>query len=59
VSGVENVEISVLDPTIAEVRGGVGFCMKQGGILGFTLALCSNQVSFFLSSVKANILGDL
>jgi len=59
VSRVEDVEISVLNPTAIEVGRGVGFRIKQGGILGFTLASCSNQVSFFLGGAKTNVLSNL
>ena len=56
---MENVEISVFDPTAIKVGGGVGFRVKWGGILSFTLASCSNQMSFFLCGAKTNILGNL
>ena len=58
-SRVEDVEISVFDPTAIEVEGGVGFHIKWGGILGFTLASCSDQVSFFLGGAKTNVLSNL
>ena len=58
-SRVEDVEISVFDPTAIEVEGGVGFRIKWGGILGFTLASCSDQVSFFLGGAKTNVLSNL
>jgi len=58
VSGVEDVKISVLDPTAIEVGGGIGFCMKRGGVLGFTFALCPDQVSFLFYGVKADVLGN-
>jgi len=57
-SRVENIEIGIFNTATIEVGGGVGFRLKQGGILSFTFALGSNQVSFFLSSAKANILGN-
>jgi len=56
---VEDVEISIFDPTTIEIGGGVGFHQKRGGVLGFTFASSPNQVGFFLSGAKTDILGDL
>ena len=38
VSRVEDVKVSVLDPTAVEVGGGVSFGVERGGILSLTLA---------------------
>jgi len=54
---MKDVEVSIFDSTSIKVRGGVGFCLKQGGILLFILPSSSNQISIFLHRVKANILG--
>jgi len=59
VGRVEDIEISVFDPTTTEVGGGVGFHVKWGGIFGLTLTSCSDQVSFFLSGAKTDVLGNL
>jgi len=58
-SRVEDVKVGVLDSAAIKVGGGIGFCVKWGGILGFSLALSSDQVSFFFGGVKTNILGYL
>jgi len=55
---VEDIEVSVLDPMVTEVGRGVSFCIKWGGIFSFSFAPCSDQVSFFISGVKTNILGN-
>ena len=48
-SRVENVEVSILDPTAVEVGRGIGFGMKRGSILGVT-ALSIYQVFTQLST---------
>ena len=35
---MEDVEVSVFDPTAIEIGRGVGLSIKRGGILSFTLA---------------------
>jgi len=57
VSGVEYIEVSVFDSLVIKVGGGIGFHLKQGGILGFTLASSPNQVSFFFSGMKTDVFG--
>ena len=39
---VEAVEVSVLDPTMIEIGGGIGLGIEWGGILSFSLASYAN-----------------
>ena len=42
VSGVEDVKVSVFDPTAIEIGRGISLSIKWGGILHFTLAPSAN-----------------
>ena len=42
VSRMEDVEVSVLDPTTVEIGGGICLSIEWSGVLGFTLALSAD-----------------
>ena len=54
-SRIEDVEVSVLDPTTVEIGRGVCLGVKWSGILGFTFALSPDQVCLFVDCPEANI----
>ena len=55
VSGMEDVEVSVLDPMMVKIGGGVSFSIKRSGILRLAFTLSTDQVCFFIDGPKANI----
>ena len=54
---MENVKVSVLNPSAVEVGRGEGPSMKRSGILAFSLATYSHKVGVFPNASVRDVLG--
>ena len=55
--GVEDIEVSVLDPSSVEIGRGEGSSMKGGGIFPIALAMNADKISILVDTSVADILG--
>ena len=57
--GVEDVEVSILDPKTVEIRRGEGSSMEGGGVFVVTFASYAYKVSVFVNTPIADVVGSL
>jgi len=57
--GMENIEVSVLNPTMVEIGRREGPSMKGGGVLAFPFAAYSHKVSVFPNAPVRDVLSSL
>ena len=54
-SGVEDIEVSVFDPTATEVGGWVCPSVEWSGVLSLTLTPSADQVSIFFNGPETDV----
>jgi len=54
---VEDIEVSVLNSNLIEIRRGKGLSVKGGGVLLIALAANADKVSVFVDTPVADVLG--